>query len=109
MKYPFIVLAVAVSACATQPAANVQTIGQSQQPPSAVAQCVALKWATSSGQPVYTEYVYANNTAFNVYPPGQQAPGGAAAEVRPAPSGPGSWVGFRGAGGDAATSINQCL
>jgi hypothetical protein len=52
----------------------------------------------------------ANDQAMDVYVPGQQPPGGAAAVVRP--NGSGSWVGFRsgsGAGSDASGSITGCL
>ena len=49
---------------------------------------------------------------MDVYVPGQQPPSGAAAIVRPNWSGPGSWVGFRAAGGagsDATGDIQGCL
>jgi hypothetical protein len=54
----------------------------------------------------------ANDQAVDVYVPGQQPPSGAAAVVRPAWSGSGTWVGFRasGAAGSQATGdIQACL
>jgi hypothetical protein len=107
MKYPFIALVLAVSACASQPPSDVHVVGQSHLPPKAVAQCIALKWANNSGQPVYSQYMLANEQAFDVYVPGQQPPGGASAVVRQASGG--SWVGFRGADSNASSTINQCL
>ena len=113
MKYlSLIALTVAVSACAAQPAANVQSVGQSQQPPGAVAQCIAKKWADSTQQQVVSQNELANDQAVDVYVPGQQPPNGAAAVVRPGRTGQGSWVGFRagsGASSDAAGSISACL
>lgn len=113
MKYlPLIALTVAISACAAQQPA-VQSVGQSQQPPGAVAQCIAKKWADSSQQQVVSQDALANDQAVDVYVPGQQPPNGSAAVVRPSRSGPGSWVGFRSAGGGAdggaAGSISACL
>lgn len=87
-------------------------MGQSQQPPKAVATCIAQKWADSSQQQVVSQDVMANDQAVDVYMPGQQPPAGAAAVVRPAYTGPGSWVGFRAsgaAGSDATSSISACL
>jgi len=107
MKYPFVVSVLALAACAAPGPDNSNSIGQSQQSPSAVAQCIATNWANSSGQTVYMEYVLAGGRAFNVYVPGQQPPSGAAALVRP--NGSGSSVGFRGAGGNAAGSVSKCL
>ena len=113
MKYlPLIALTVAISACAAQPPAGVQSVGQSQQPPGAVGTCIAQKWADSSQQQVISQYTLANGQAMDVYVPGQQPPSGAAAVVRPAPTGAGTWVGFRagGAGGSNATgAISACL
>ncbi|WP_434110098.1 hypothetical protein [Paraburkholderia caffeinilytica] len=113
MKYlPLIALTVAISACAAQPPAGVQSVGQSQQPPKAVATCIAQKWADGSQQQVVSQDTLANDQAVDVYVPGQQPPNGAAAVVRPSYSGPGSWVGFRAngaAGSDATSSISACL
>ena len=113
MKYlPLIALTVAISACAAQPPAGVQSVGQSQQPPKAVAQCIAQKWADSSQQQVVSQDTMANDQAMDVYVPGQQPPNGAAAVVRPSYSGSGTWVGFRsngGAGSDATGAITGCL
>lgn len=74
----------------------------------AAATCVAQKWATSAGQTVYMQYVYANDTAFDVFVPGQQPPDGSAALVRPAASGPGSMVSFRGPETAATGAVGQC-
>jgi hypothetical protein len=113
LKYlPLIALVVAVSACAAQPPAGVQSVGQSQQPPKAVAQCIAQKWADGSQQQVVSQDTMANDQALDVYVPGQQPPTGAAAVVRPAYTGTGSWVGFRAngaAGSDATGAITACL
>ena len=113
MKFlPLIALTVAVSACAAQPPAGVQSVGQSQQPPRAVAACIAHKWADSSQQQVVLQSTLANDQAMDVYVPGQQPPNGAAAVVRPSYTGKGTWVGFRsgGAGGSNATgAISGCL
>ncbi|MGA7776163.1 MAG: hypothetical protein WCA85_00350 [Paraburkholderia sp.] len=112
MKYlPLIALTVAISACAAQPPAGVQSVGQSQQPPKAVAQCIAQKWADASQQQVVSQNTMANDQAMDVYVPGQQPPTGAAAVVRPG-TGTGSWVGFRSGGGggsDATGAISGCL
>ena len=112
MKYlPLIALAVAVSANA-QSTASVQSVGQSQQPPRAVAECIAHKWADKAQQQVVSQSVLANDQAFDVYVPGQQPPTGAAAMVRPANTGKGSAVGFRAggaAGSDATSDISACL
>ena len=113
MKFlPLIALTVAISACAAQPPAGVQSVGQSQQPPKAVAQCIAQKWADGSQQQVVSQDTMANDKAMDVYVPGQQPPTGAAAVVRPAYSGSGTWVGFRSNGGansDATGAITGCL
>ncbi|CAE6801771.1 hypothetical protein [Paraburkholderia haematera] len=114
MKYlPLIVMTAALGACATQPAANVQSVGESQQPAAAVAQCIAHKWADKSQQQIVSQDVLANGQAVDVYVPGAQPPNGAAATVRPSRSGKSTtWVGFRSsgtAGGDAAADINACL
>jgi hypothetical protein len=112
VKYlPLIALTVAISACAAQPPAGVQSVGQSQQPPKAVATCIAQKWADASQQQVVSQNTLANDQAMDVYVPGQQPPNGAAAVVRPAYNGPGTWVGFRGnaAGGQATGAISGCL
>jgi hypothetical protein len=85
-------------------------VGQSQQPPKVVASCIAQKWADASQQQVVSQNTLANDQAVDVYVPGQQPPNGAAAVVRPAYSGPGTWVGFRGTGGSNATgAISGCL
>jgi hypothetical protein len=113
VKYlPLIALTVAISACAAQPPAGVQSVGESQQPPKAVATCIAQKWADSSQQQVVSQDTLANDQAMDVYVPGQQPPNGAAAVVRPSYSGKGTWVGYRagGAGGsDATSAISGCL
>ncbi|SAK78777.1 hypothetical protein AWB75_04720 [Caballeronia catudaia] len=113
MKYfPLLALTVAISACAAQPPAGVQQVGTSQKAPNEVAQCVAQKWADKSQQQVVSQDTLAGDKAVDVYVPGQQPPNGAAAVVRPAWSGPGTWVGFRasGAAGSQATGdIQACL
>lgn len=113
MKYlPLIVLTAAISACAGQPPARTQSVGQSQQPPTVVAQCVARTWADKTQQQVVSQNILANGQAVDVYVPGQNPPDGAAAVVRPSNQGSGSWVGFRAssaAGGDAAGDIRACL
>jgi hypothetical protein len=109
---PLLALTVAVSACAAQPPAGVQQVGSSQKAPKVVAQCVAQKWADKSQQQVVSQDTLANDQAVDVYVPGQQPPTGAAAIVRPAPTGGGTWVGFRasGAAGSQATGdIQTCL
>ncbi|RFU47753.1 hypothetical protein [Paraburkholderia sp. DHOC27] len=112
MKYlPIIALTVAISACAGQPPAGVQSVGQSQQPPKAVSQCIAQKWADASQQQVVSQDTLANDQGMDVYVPGQQPPNGAAAVVRPG-NGTGSWVGYRAgaaSGGDATGAISGCL
>ncbi|CAL8474091.1 MULTISPECIES: hypothetical protein [Caballeronia] len=113
MKFiPLLALTVAISACAAQPPAGVQQVGTSQKAPKVVAQCVAQKWADASQQQVVSQDTLANDQAVDVYVPGQQPPSGAAAVVRPAWSGSGTWVGFRasGAAGSQATGdIQACL
>jgi hypothetical protein len=111
VKYlPLIALTVAISACAAQPPAGVQSVGTSQQPPKVVGQCIAKKWADSSQQQVVAQNTLANDQAMDVYVPGQQPPSGAAAVVRP--NGAGSWVGYRtaaGADSSASGAISGCL
>jgi hypothetical protein len=113
VKYlPLIAFAVAFSACAAQPPAGVQSVGQSQQPPKAVASCIAQKWADGSQQQVVSQNTLANDQAMDVYAPGQQPPNGAAAVVRPSYTSKGTWVGFRGAGAadsNATSAISGCL
>jgi hypothetical protein len=114
VKYlPPIALTLAISACAAQPPAGVQTIGQTHLAPKDVAQCVAHKWADKSRQQVVSQEDLANDKSVDVYVPGQQPPNGAAAVVRPAYTGIGSWVGYRPAagatGGDATADIDACL
>jgi hypothetical protein len=109
-----LVTAAALSACASDPTPpGAQTVGESQQPVAAVAQCIAQKWADRSQQQVISQVVLANNQAMDVYVPGQQPPSGAAAIVRPSWGGHGrTWVGFRSGGGggsDATGDINACL
>ena len=111
MKHlPILAMTVAISACAATP--PVQQVGQSQQQPSVVAQCIAQKWADKSQQQVVSQAALANNQAVDVYVPGQQPPNGAAATVRPSYSGKGSWVGFRSAGAagsDATGDLQACM
>jgi len=113
VKYlPIIAMAVAISACAAQPPAGVQSVGTSQQPPKVVGQCIAKKWADKTQQQVVAQDTLANDMAMDVYVPGQQPPNGAAAVVRPNYQGSGTWVGFRAAGGagsDATGDISACL
>jgi hypothetical protein len=109
-----VVIATAMSACANQPMPpDTQSVGQSQQPPAAVAQCIAQKWADRSQRQVISQAVLANNQAIDIYVPGQQPPNGAAAVVRPAGTGNSkTWVGFRasgGAGSNATGDISACL
>lgn len=112
MKYlPIMAVSVLFSACAMQPPAGVRPIGKSAKAPAEVAQCIAQKWADTSQQPVTSQVTIANNQGVDVLVPGQ-APGGAAAVVRPAWRGPGSWVGYRAGGtanSDATGDINGCL
>jgi len=77
--------------------------------------CIAQKWAGIAGQPAQIQYVFANETAFDVYVPGQPPLTGAAADgmlnaafVRPAASGPGSMVSFRGPEAPVTTAVGQC-
>jgi hypothetical protein len=111
---PVLVVTVAVSACASQPMPpSAQSVGESRQPASAVAQCIAQKWANQSQQQVISQVVLANNQAMDVYVPGQQPPSGAAALVRPSWTGNSkTWVGFRtgsGPGSTTGASIGGCL
>ena len=107
-------LCVALAACVNQPIPEgAQSVGTSQQPPAAVAQCIAKKWADRSQQQVISQTMLADNRAVDVYVPGQRPPDGAAATVRPAWSQTAkTWVGFRaggGAGADATSDISGCL
>ncbi|HEY1610528.1 MAG TPA: hypothetical protein VGG24_14775, partial [Paraburkholderia sp.] len=110
-KYlPLIAITAALGACANQPIpAGTQSVGTSQQPPAAVAQCIAHKWADRAQQQVVSQTNLANNQAVDVYVPGQQPPTGAAAIVRPAWSqNAKTWVGFRaGAGGGGADAAGD--
>jgi hypothetical protein len=110
---PLIALTVAISACAAQPPAGVQSVGTSQQPPATVGKCIAQKWADKSQQQVVSQNMLAFDKAMDVYVPGQQPPNGSAAIVRPSYQGSGTWVGFRpgsgGAGADATGDISACL
>ena len=116
MKIALVTLVIAVTGCASQPASppstplpsGVRPVGQSQLAPRAAATCIAQKWANSTQQVVYMQYVFANETAFDVYVPGQPIPGGSAALVRPAPSGPGSAVGFRGPETAVGGAVGEC-
>jgi hypothetical protein len=116
MKLALAAMAIAVSGCASQPATaptpplptDARPVGQSQLAPKVAATCIAQKWANSTGQTVYIEYVFANDTAFNVYAPGQQPPSGSGAFIRPAPSGTGSAVGFRGPESTIGGVVGQC-
>ena len=122
MKLALATLVIAVSGCASQPsspppsaAPGVRPVGQSQLAPKAAAMCIAQKWAGISGQPAQIQTVYANDTAFDVYVPGQPPLTGLAADgrlnaalVRPATSGPGSMVSFRGPEAPVTTAVGQC-
>jgi hypothetical protein len=110
MKLALAALVVAVSGCASQspPPPAVSPVGQSQLAPRAAATCIAQKWMTSSGQTVYMQHVFANDTAFDVYVPGHQPPTGSAALVRPATSGPGSMVSYRGDVANVTGPVGQC-
>lgn len=116
MKYPFIVAlaTAALAGCATSPytpppSQETRSVGQSKLAPKAAAQCIAEKWAQSAQQEVWMQYMLANDQAFDVYTPGQRPPAGAAAVVRKAPTGTGSWIGFRGNDSGGATgAIGQC-
>ncbi|MEA3119606.1 MAG: hypothetical protein QOI13_2876 [Paraburkholderia sp.] len=112
---PLLVVTITVmSACANQPMPpDTQSVGQSQQPPAAVAQCIAQKWADQSQQQVVSQAVLANNQAMDIYVPGQRPPNGAAAVVRPAwTANSKTWVGFRATGGagiNATGDLSACL
>lgn len=117
MKHAFIIAltTAAIAGCATTPsptapapAQDTRAIGESKLAPKAAAQCIAGKWAQTAGQPVMMQYVLANDQAFDVYVPGQQPPAGAAAVVRPAATGTGSRIGFRGADSGAASGLGEC-
>jgi hypothetical protein len=113
--FPLIAMTAVLAACAAPNVpSGTQSVGTSQQPPAAVAQCIAQKWSDRSQQQVVSQTALANNQAADVYAPGQQPPNGAAAIVRPAWSQTAkTWVGFRaGAGGmgsDATGDISGCL
>ena len=109
-----LVVTAALSGCASQPMPpGAQSVGESQQPVSAVAQCIAQKWASQSQQQVISQVIVANNQAMDVYVPGQQPPNGAAAVVRPSWTGTSkTWVGFRpgsGGGTNPTGDISGCL
>jgi hypothetical protein len=109
-----LVVTAALSACASQPMPpSAPSLGESQQPVSVVAQCIAKNWADRSQQQVISQVIVANNQAMDVYVPGQQPPNGAAALVRPSYTGNSkTWVGFRagsGAGGNSGGDISGCL
>jgi len=116
MKYPFIaalastfLAGCAMSPYTPPPTAETRAVGASQLAPKAAAQCIGQKWANSTNQQVWMQYMLANDQAFDVYVPGQQPPAGAAAVVRKAPTGNGSWLGFRGNDtGGAASALSQC-
>jgi hypothetical protein len=115
-SFTLVTLVIALAGCASKPASppptalpsEVRPVGQSQLAPRAAATCIAQKWANSTRQTVYMQHVYANDTAFDVYVPGQQIPGGSAALVRPAPSGSGSTVGFRGPETAVGGAVGEC-
>ncbi|WP_425466894.1 hypothetical protein [Paraburkholderia dinghuensis] len=90
-----------------------QSVGTSEQPTAAVAQCIARKWADRAQQPVILQTMSANNQAVDVYLPGQPQPDGTAATVRPSWSPTNkTWVGYRGgvnAGIEATADISTCL
>jgi hypothetical protein len=75
--------------------------------PKAAALCIAQKWITNTRRTTAIRHVYANDTAFDVFVPGEQPPYGSAALVRPAPSGTGSAVSFRGSAPDVTGAIGQ--
>src|SRR6478609_5320537 len=122
MKLALSALVVAVAGCASQPSSSpppagtsVRPVGQSSMAPRAAATCIAQKWQAMSGQPAQMQYVFANETAFDVFVPGQPPLTGGpsdsnlqAALVRPAPSGPGSMVAFRGTESPVAGTAGQC-
>lgn len=115
MKYPLIVAvaATALAGCAMSPhtpppTPGTRAIGESQLAPKAAAQCIGQKWADSTRQQVWMQYMLANDQAFDVYVPGQQPPNGSAAIIRKSPTGAGSWLGFRGSDTGAAEALGQC-
>ncbi|WP_423199631.1 MULTISPECIES: putative periplasmic lipoprotein [unclassified Cupriavidus] len=115
MKYPIILAlaAATLGGCAMSPytpppSTETRAIGNSKLAPKAAAQCIAQQWAASMRQEVWMQYMLANDEAFDVYVPGQQPPNGAAAVVRKAANGQGSWLGFRGADSAAAGALSQC-
>ena len=115
MRISTLVLATSLlGACANPPVPNgAQSIGTSEQPSAAVAQCIARKWADRAQQPVVSQTMLANNQAIDVYLPGQPPPDGTAATVRPSSSPTNrTWVGYRAgisAGADATGDIGACL
>lgn len=114
MRYiPFIALSAVLGACATQPGADVQSVGDSQQSVRAVSQCISQKWANKSQQQVVSQDVLAGDQAVDVYVPGGHPPDGAAAVVRPArTSGQSAWAGWRAgasASSDPVDDIKACL
>jgi hypothetical protein len=109
-KLSYIALVVAVAGCASKappaPPAAVSPVGQSTMVPKAAAMCIGQKWATAAGQTAYIQYVYANDTAFDVYVPGQLPPDGSAVLVRQ--GGAGSMVSFRGVAPAMSGPAGQC-
>ncbi|MDR6475910.1 hypothetical protein C8K18_10466 [Paraburkholderia sp. GV068] len=109
-----LLVTVAVSACANQPMPpGAQAVGESQRSAPVVAQCIAKDWADRSQQQVISQVIVANDQAMDVYVPGQQPPGGAAAVVRPSWTGNSKTsVGFRagsGGGSNAMGDVGGCL
>jgi hypothetical protein len=109
MKLAYAALVIAVSGCASQPPAPpppVSPVGQSRLVPKAAAICIAQKWMASSGQTANIQYVFANESAFDVFVPGQEPPNGSAALVRE--GGAGSMVSFRGVAPNMTGVSGQC-
>lgn len=105
----FVFVTLALGACANQTVPmGAQSVGTSEQPTAAVAQCIAKKWAERSQQQVVSQTMLANNQAVDVY-----LPDGTAATVRPSLSPTNrTWVGYRAgsaAGTDATGDISACL
>jgi hypothetical protein len=109
-KFSYAALVIAVAGCASHPPAAppppAQPVGQSHLVPKAAAICIAQKWATATGQTATIQYVFANETAFDVFVPGQQPPDGSAALVRE--GGAGSMVSFRGVAPTMTGPAGQC-
>ncbi|WP_233863339.1 hypothetical protein [Paraburkholderia adhaesiva] len=104
----------ALGACANQSVPmGAQSIGTSEQPTAAVAQCIARKWADRAQLPVVSQTMIANNQAVDIYLPGQSQPDGTAATVRTSRSPTNkTWVGYRAgdsAGIEATADISTCL